>query len=179
MSVGGLATSVASSPVTNPIRPPLATSQTVTPPQWRTLGVTGTAVLQSACTTRLATCALSRATNLLEKSLPMLTRVLTCTQKRLGGPCVTLVHSLPKTARHEPGSSGCRSRTVSAVHQDSPVCPRYEFACRRCARAPSERFRLVRSLWTESSSIARARWATHSEPVRAESSSRDGRVDIT
>src|SRR6478735_5162649 len=61
--VGGLATSVASSPVTKPIRPPLATSQTETPPQWRALGVSGVAVLQSAWVTRVATCALSRATN--------------------------------------------------------------------------------------------------------------------
>ena len=44
-SVGGFATSTASSPVTKPIRPPLATSQSDWLPQCSTLGDTGVAVL--------------------------------------------------------------------------------------------------------------------------------------
>src|SRR3954471_10509258 len=77
--VGGFATSVASSPVTKPIRPPLATSQIDTPPQCRTLGVSGVLVLQPGCTTRVATWALSRATNRDDRSLAMFTRAATWT----------------------------------------------------------------------------------------------------
>ena len=94
--MGGLATSTASSPDTNPIRPPLATSQTDTPPQWRTLGVTGVAVLQSDWATRWATWALSRATNDGEMPLAMLTLVDTCTQNWPDGPVWTLVHPDPR-----------------------------------------------------------------------------------
>jgi hypothetical protein len=94
--VGGLATSVASSPVTKPIRPPLATSQTDMAPQWATLGVRGSAVLQSGCGTRVATWALSRTTNFGERSLPMLTRGVTATQNCPGGPVSTLVQPEPR-----------------------------------------------------------------------------------
>src|SRR4029079_8662018 len=97
-TVGGFATSGASSTVPKPSRPPLATSHTDTLPQWATDGEIGSAVLQSAWLMRVATCELSRRTKFDEKSLAMLTRVVTLTQKRLGGPVVMLVQSLPRNS---------------------------------------------------------------------------------
>jgi hypothetical protein len=58
--------------------------------------VIGVAVLQSAWVTRVATCALSRATNFGERSFEMFTRVATWTQNWPGGPVATLVQVEPR-----------------------------------------------------------------------------------
>jgi hypothetical protein len=78
------------------MRPPLATSHTDTPPQCLTLGLTGVAVLQSACGTRSATWALSRATNRGDRLFAMFVLVLTWTQNLLAGPVTTLVQAEPR-----------------------------------------------------------------------------------
>jgi hypothetical protein len=66
--VAGGATSVASSPNTPPMRPPDATSQTDTPPQWSTVwtppGGAARGRLTQPWRTRVATCGLSRPTKL-------------------------------------------------------------------------------------------------------------------
>src|SRR5262245_47712049 len=80
------------------MRPPLATSQIETPPQCAALGFRGLAVLHWGCATRVATWALSRATNLGDTSFAMLTRVATFTQNLLGGPVVMLVQSDPRNS---------------------------------------------------------------------------------
>ena len=83
-AVGGFATSVASAPVTMPMRPPLATSQIDMPPQWSFVSLRPSVLVKSgpqlACGMRVATCALSRTTNLAERPLPMFTRGVTRTQ---------------------------------------------------------------------------------------------------
>src|SRR5467141_2670122 len=75
------AISVASSPITWPIRPPLATLHCETPPQWlRDPGWNGFGMLLAqSVTIRVAVCGLSRPTNLFEKSLAKLTLAVTVT----------------------------------------------------------------------------------------------------
>ena len=89
-SVGEFETSVASSPVTMPIRPPLATSQIDMPPQWslglgqsEVVGEVGPALrLRHPCRDLGAV----TYRELRPASLPMFTRGLTWTQNLPGGP---------------------------------------------------------------------------------------------
>jgi hypothetical protein len=76
-AVAGGATSVASSPNTAPIRPPLATSQTDTPPQWSTVANVPSRFsirFTQSWSTRVATCGLSRPTKRGERSVAKLIR---------------------------------------------------------------------------------------------------------
>ena len=78
-------------------------------------------MLQPGCGTRSATWALSRATNSGEKPLAMFTRVLTWTQKVLGGPVVTLVH----VDAEELPDAGAEVRVVEVerLHRGSSAWP--------------------------------------------------------
>src|SRR5258706_1153932 len=75
------AISVASPPITCPIRPPVSTLHCDTPPQWLTVpGCSGFGMLfVQSFTIRAAACGLSRPTNLLETSLAKLVRWVTVT----------------------------------------------------------------------------------------------------
>src|SRR5258706_482317 len=75
------AISAAPSPITWPIRPPLATLHCETPPQWLTdPGWKGFGMLlEQSVTIRVAACGLSRPTNLAERSLAKVTRAVTVT----------------------------------------------------------------------------------------------------
>src|SRR6266481_2364377 len=107
------ATSVASSPITWPIRPPLATLHCETPPQWFTVpgwNGLGMSFTQSRAM-RVAAWGLSRPTNWLERSLAKLTRAVTVTVPSGFAPAQTT--GVPSGRMPEQGMfSPSRSRTL-------------------------------------------------------------------
>jgi len=108
------AISVESSPITWPMRPPLATFHCETPPQWLTVpGWNGFGMLFAQSTaTRSATCGLSRPTKFGDRSLAKFTRAVTVTVPSTGSAPLQMT-GVPSGPMPEHGMrSPRRSRTL-------------------------------------------------------------------